>query len=156
LDTVLKALAPAVPDLVPAGHKADQGDFGFYGIDSSTGKYWFCGSIRGGGHGGRPHEDGESASVNILQGDVPTAQWKCWNKNSRFSLKAIASFRTQLGQVSLGVAWAPSGAFGHLVLMKYSAILVVSVSSVPVGPLGGKPAMGNTTCCTKVEVRNQR
>jgi N-methylhydantoinase B len=72
-DTILKALSPAVPNLVPAAHKGDQGDFGFYGIDSSTGKYWFCGNIRGGGHGGRPHEDGESASCNILQGDVTTA-----------------------------------------------------------------------------------
>jgi N-methylhydantoinase B len=72
LDTILKALAPAAPHLIPAGHKADQGDFGFYGIDASTGKYWFCGNIRGGGHGGRPHEDGESASVNISQGDIPT------------------------------------------------------------------------------------
>jgi N-methylhydantoinase B len=72
-DTILKAMAPAVPDSVPAGHKADQGDFGFYGTDPSTGKYWFAGSIRGGGHGGRPTEDGENSSVNILQGDIPTA-----------------------------------------------------------------------------------
>jgi N-methylhydantoinase B len=71
-DTILKALSSAVPQLVPAAHKGDQGDFGFYGTDPSTGKYWFCGNIRGGGHGGRPHEDGESASVNILQGDVTT------------------------------------------------------------------------------------
>jgi N-methylhydantoinase B len=73
LDTIFKALAPALPDLIPAGHKADQGDFGFYGLDESTGKYWFCGNIRGGGHGGRPHGDGESASVNILQGEITTA-----------------------------------------------------------------------------------
>jgi N-methylhydantoinase B len=72
-DTILKALAPAIPDRIPAGHKADQGDFAFYGIDPSTGKYWFCASIRGGGHGGRPHEDGENTSVNLLQGDIPTA-----------------------------------------------------------------------------------
>ncbi|HLC27685.1 MAG TPA: hydantoinase B/oxoprolinase family protein [bacterium] len=73
LDTILKALAPALPHLIPAGHKADQGEFGFYGIDASTNKYWLCGNIRGGGHGGRPHEDGESASVNLLQGDITTA-----------------------------------------------------------------------------------
>jgi N-methylhydantoinase B len=73
LDTIFKALAQAIPNLIPAGHKADQGDFGFYGLDESTGKYWFCGNIRGGGHGGRPHEDGESASVNILQGEITTA-----------------------------------------------------------------------------------
>jgi len=73
LDTILKAMAPALPDVIPAGHKADQGDFGFYGFDSVSGKYWLCGNIRGGGHGGRPGEDGESASVNLLQGDIRTA-----------------------------------------------------------------------------------
>lgn len=72
-DTILKALAPAIPDRIPAGHKADQGDFGFYGIDPATNKYWLCGNIRGGGHGGRPFEDGESASVNMMQGDITTA-----------------------------------------------------------------------------------
>jgi N-methylhydantoinase B len=72
-DTILKALAPALPDLIPAGHKADQGEFGFYGIDPATNRYWLCGNIRGGGHGGRPHEDGESASVNLMQGDITTA-----------------------------------------------------------------------------------
>jgi len=72
-DTILKALAPALPDRIPAGHKADQGDFGFYGIDPVTNKYWLCGNIRGGGHGGRPFEDGESASVNMMQGDITTA-----------------------------------------------------------------------------------
>ncbi len=72
-DTILKALAPALPNLIPAGHKADQGDFGFYGLDPKTNKYWLCGNIRGGGHGGRPFEDGESASVNLMQGDITTA-----------------------------------------------------------------------------------
>lgn len=73
LDTMLKALAPAMPDLIPAGHKADQGDFGLFGLDRKTNKYWICGNIRGGGHGARSTEDGEHSSVNLLQGDITTA-----------------------------------------------------------------------------------
>lgn len=73
LDTTFKALAPALPDRIPAGNKGDQGGFCFYGVDPETGAYWICGNIRGGGHGARPHEDGEHASMNWTQGDVTTA-----------------------------------------------------------------------------------
>src|SRR5271169_90570 len=48
IDTILKALASALPDKIPAAHKGDMG----------------------GGWGGRPHEDGEGASVSVCQGDV--------------------------------------------------------------------------------------
>ena len=48
IDTILKALAPALPDFVPAAHKGDMGGCSFYGF----------------------REDGEDASVSVCQGDV--------------------------------------------------------------------------------------
>jgi len=70
IDTILKALAPAMPDRIPAAHKGDMGGCSFYGYRNDTGTRFVLMNIFGGGWGGRPHEDGENASVSICQGDV--------------------------------------------------------------------------------------
>lgn len=71
VDTILRALAPAVRDRVPAAHLGVLGGpLVFTGIDPATGQRFLVQSIEGGGWGGRPHEDGESASVSVCQGDV--------------------------------------------------------------------------------------
>ena len=69
IDTILKALAPAVPNLVPAAHKGDMGGCSFFGFRPDGSRYLLM-NIFGGGWGGRPTEDGESASVSVCQGDV--------------------------------------------------------------------------------------
>ncbi|MDB5409085.1 MAG: N-methylhydantoinase B/acetone carboxylase, alpha subunit [Rhodospirillales bacterium] len=73
IDTILLALAPALPDQIPAGHKGDMGGYTFFGARASDGRRFVLMNIYGGGWGGRPHEDGESASVSICQGDVRNA-----------------------------------------------------------------------------------
>ncbi len=71
VDTILKALAPAIPDRIPGGHLGVLGGtIVFFGYDPEKGKNFVVQSIEGGGWGGRPYEDGESASVSICQGDV--------------------------------------------------------------------------------------
>ena len=69
IDTILKALAPAVPQLVPAAHKGDMGGCSFFGFRPDGSRYLLM-NIFGGGWGGRPTEDGQSASVSVCQGDV--------------------------------------------------------------------------------------
>src|SRR5262245_32343478 len=69
IDTILKALSPAVPHLVPAAHKGDMGGCSFFGFRPDGTRYLLM-NIFGGGWGGRPNEDGESASVSVCQGDV--------------------------------------------------------------------------------------
>jgi N-methylhydantoinase B len=69
IDVILKALAPAVPHLVPAAHKGDMGGCSFFGFRPDGSRFILM-NIFGGGWGGRPHEDGESASVSVCQGDV--------------------------------------------------------------------------------------
>jgi N-methylhydantoinase B len=71
IDTVITALVPAMPDRLPAAH------YGllslpvvFFGTNPKTGKRFLLQGAEGGGWGGRPHEDGESVSVSICQGDV--------------------------------------------------------------------------------------
>jgi len=72
IDTILKALAPVLPDKIPAAHKGDMGGCSIGGY-KPDGRRFLLMNIFGGGWGGRPHEDGESASVSICQGDVRSA-----------------------------------------------------------------------------------
>jgi N-methylhydantoinase B len=69
IDTILKALAPGVPHLVPAAHKGDMGGCSFFGFRPDGTRFLLM-NIFGGGWGGRPFEDGESAAVSVCQGDV--------------------------------------------------------------------------------------
>jgi N-methylhydantoinase B len=71
VDTIIKALAPAAKDRIPAAHLGTLGaSVVFFGRHPKTGKAFVVQSIEGGGWGGRPMEDGESASVSVCQGDV--------------------------------------------------------------------------------------
>src|SRR5262245_24023577 len=69
IDTILKALAPAVPHMVPAAHKGDMGGCSFFGFRDDGSRFLLM-NIFGGGWGGRPDEDGEDAAVSVCQGDV--------------------------------------------------------------------------------------
>src|SRR5438105_3151 len=69
IDTILKALAPAMPGMIPAAHKGDMGGCSFFGFRDDGSRFLLM-NIFGGGWGGRPNEDGESAGVSICQGDV--------------------------------------------------------------------------------------
>jgi N-methylhydantoinase B len=69
IDTILKALAPAMPHMIPAAHKGDMGGCSFFGFRPDGSRFILM-NIFGGGWGGRPDEDGESASVSVCQGDV--------------------------------------------------------------------------------------
>jgi N-methylhydantoinase B len=74
VDTILTALAPAIRDKVPAAHSGTLGGtLIFIGSDPDTGERFVTQSIEGSGWGGRPWEDGESASVSVCQGDVRNA-----------------------------------------------------------------------------------
>jgi N-methylhydantoinase B len=71
VDTIVAALAKAMPDRVPAGHHGLLGGaVVFFGVHPKTGRRFVVQSLEGGGWGGRPHEDGESATVSVCQGDV--------------------------------------------------------------------------------------
>jgi N-methylhydantoinase B len=71
VDTIFKALAPAIPDRIPAArHGLLGGSIVFLGRDPKTGSNFVLQSLEGGGWGGRPTGDGESASVSVCQGNV--------------------------------------------------------------------------------------
>jgi len=71
IDTVFKALAPAIPDRVIAGHHADLVIANFHGIDAMTRQFFIAGmGPLGGGWGAKQGEDGVSATVCINDGDT--------------------------------------------------------------------------------------
>ena len=71
VDTIVVALANAMPDRVPAGHHGLLGgSVVFFGLHPKTKRRFIVQSIEGGGWGGRPFEDGESATVSVCQGEV--------------------------------------------------------------------------------------
>jgi N-methylhydantoinase B len=71
VDTIVAALAKAMPDKVPAGHHGLLGGaVVFFGVHPHSRRRFVVQSLEGGGWGGRPAEDGESATVSVCQGDV--------------------------------------------------------------------------------------
>ena len=71
VDTIVAALARAMPERVPAGHHGLLGGaVVFFGTHPETNRRFVVQSIEGGGWGGRPSEDGESGTVSVCQGDV--------------------------------------------------------------------------------------
>jgi N-methylhydantoinase B len=71
VDTVFKALAPAIPDRVIAGHHADLLVAQFHGVNQRTSEF-FIGNFGplGGGWGAKRSEDGVSGTVCINDGDT--------------------------------------------------------------------------------------
>src|SRR5947209_1087167 len=71
VDTIVKALAPAMRERVPAGHHALLGGaVVFFGVHPQTHRRFVVQSIEGGGWGGRPFEDCETGTVSVGPGDV--------------------------------------------------------------------------------------
>src|SRR5262249_8068434 len=73
VDTIVAALAPAMPERVPAGRAGPVGrpvGVVLFGVHPQTNRRFVVQSIEGGGWGGRPFEDGESGTVSVCQGDV--------------------------------------------------------------------------------------
>jgi N-methylhydantoinase B len=78
IDTIFKALAPAIPDRVIAGHHADLVTAMVHGLSPDDGRFYIAGiGPIGGGWGAKSVEDGVSVTVCINDGDThnsPTEQ----------------------------------------------------------------------------------
>ena len=71
VDTLFKALAPAIPDRVIAGHHADLLVASLHGINPKTSEFFIANfGPLGGGWGAKRSEDGVSATVCINDGDT--------------------------------------------------------------------------------------
>jgi N-methylhydantoinase B len=69
IDTILKALAPALPGKIPAGHYCDIGVLSISGVDSRNGRDFIHLDSSSGGWGACEGIDGESCLIAIMDGD---------------------------------------------------------------------------------------
>jgi N-methylhydantoinase B len=71
VDTIIRALAPALPDKVAAAHHTDLLSMISYGTDPRTGRFVVgMGSLPGGGWGAKHDSDGMNVVVCINDGDT--------------------------------------------------------------------------------------
>jgi N-methylhydantoinase B len=154
IDTILKALAPALPDRIPAAHKGDMGGCSIGGF-RADGRRFLLMNIFGGGWGGRPHEDGESASVSICQGDVRSAPVELQEIQYPFLIERFAL------RADSGGAGRHRGGLG--VELTYRA-LQKAVTNVncertkdpPWGLNGGRPGVVNEAVLTRRDGGEQK
>jgi N-methylhydantoinase B len=154
IDTILKALAPALPDRIPAAHKGDMGGCSIGGF-RGDGRRFLLMNIFGGGWGGRPHEDGESASMSICQGDVRSAPIELQEIQYPFLIERY-TLRTDSGG-----AGEHRGGLG--VELTYRA-LQKAVTNIncertkdpPWGLAGGKPGAVNEAVLTRHDGSTQK
>ena len=154
IDTILKALAPALPDKIPAAHKGDMGGCSISGF-RPDGQRFLLMNIFGGGWGGRPQEDGESASVSICQGDVRNAPVELQEIQYPFLIEKFA-LRTDSGG-----AGQHRGGLG--VELTYRALQSASANvncertkDPPWGLNGGKPGATNEALLKRANGSEQK
>jgi N-methylhydantoinase B len=144
LDTIFRALAPALPERVPAAHKGDMGGYAIFGNNPKTGRRYVCQNIIGGGWGGRPFEDGASAAVSMCQGDV---------KNTPIELQELyypLLYERHAFRTDSGGAGKYRGGVGVEVTVKALENCFLSrntdrIKCPPWGLLGGEPGAVNET-----------
>ena len=143
IDTIFKALAPAIPDRTIAGHHADLLMNYFHGISPKDGRFFIAGiGPLGGGWGAKQREDGVSATVCINDGDTHNSPIEQLESKYPF---LIEYFRLRDHS---GGAGRQRGGLGVEICME--ALSTMSVTSrvdrmhcQPWGLEGGEDALGN-------------
>jgi len=140
VDTIVAALAPAMPERVPAGHHGLLGGaVVFFGVHPASKRRFVVQSIEGGGWGGRPSEDGESGTVSVCQGDVRNGSIE------GIELKCPVLVEARCLRADSGGAGKHRGGLGidmrvrNLVEGKWNFELVRRNHCPPWGLWGGKP-----------------
>lgn len=143
IDTIFKAIAPAIPDRTIAGHHADLLMTYFHGLSPNDGRFFIAGiGPLGGGWGAKKNEDGIAATVCINDGDTHNSPIEQLEAKYPF---LIEFFRLRNDS---GGAGKQRGGLGVEMCMK--ALTSMSLTSrvdrmhcQPWGLEGGEPAMGN-------------
>ena len=144
IDTIFKALAPAIPDRSIAGHHADLVFPYIHGLSPTDGKLFIVGiGPLGGGWGAKAIEDGVSATVCINDGDThnsPTEQLE--------SKYPVLVERYQLRPDSGGAGRQRGGLGAEMVVQALSPFTLTTridrMHCKPWGLDGGHDAMGNS------------
>ena len=143
VDTIFKALAPAIPERVIAGHHADLVITNVNGFHPRDGRLWiYLGGLIGGGWGAKHDEDGVNVTVCMNDGDThngPSEQVE-----NKFPL-LVQHYRLRQDSGGAGEFRGGLGAECEVVSMSrvnYQT-RVDRVKHPPWGLSGGKSALGN-------------
>jgi N-methylhydantoinase B len=143
VDTIFKALAPAIPARVIAGHHADLLAAYFHGINDRTDEF-FIGSFGplGGGWGAKMSEDGVSATVCINDGDTHNSP----NEQAEFKFPIVVERYALIADS--GGAGRRRGGLGVERVVRARSNMVVNNQSerahcLPWGLAGGLDGTGN-------------
>lgn len=143
IDTVFKALSPAIPDRVIAGHHADLVAVLVHGISPVTGKFYITASgPTGGGWGAKASEDGVSVTVCINDGDTHNTPSETVESKYPLLVERYA-LRTDSG----GPGYRRGGLGAEAVVQALAPFTIDSaierVHCPPWGLHGGKDGAGN-------------
>jgi len=140
VDTILAALSTAIPDQIPAAHQGIMGGgLAFFGVDPETGKRFVLQSSEGAGWGGRPFEDGESATKTVCQGDVRNGTME------GVEIKNPVIFEERALRADSAGAGKFRGGFGSVIRIRnlaegrWNLASTVRTKCPPWGLWGGKP-----------------
>jgi N-methylhydantoinase B len=140
VDTILAALSSAIPDQIPAAHQGIMGGgLSFFGTDPDTGKPFVLQSSEGAGWGGRPFEDGESATKTVCQGDVRNGTME------GVELKNPVIFEERALRADSAGAGKYRGGFGSVIRIRnlaegrWNLAGTIRTKCPPWGLWGGKP-----------------
>jgi N-methylhydantoinase B len=143
VDTVIKALASAIPERVAAAHHADLVIANFFGIHPADGQF-FIGFVgpNGGGWGAKSREDGRNGVVCSNDGDTHNSP--CEQLEAKYP---ILIEKHELRQDS-GGAGRQRGGLGATVVVRALAPITVTcfadrMHCAPWGLHGGQAGMGN-------------
>ena len=143
VDTIFKAMAPAIPQSVIAGHHADLVIANINGIHPRDGRLWiYLGGLIGGGWGAKIDEDGVNVTVCMNDGDThngPTEQVE-----NKFPL-LVKHYRLRQDSGGAGEFRGGLGAECEVVALarvNYQT-RVDRVNHPPWGLAGGASALGN-------------
>ncbi|MCY4547913.1 MAG: hydantoinase B/oxoprolinase family protein [Defluviicoccus sp.] len=144
VDTVFKALAPAIPDRIVAGHHADLIIGMLNGVNPATSEFYiaFIGPT-GGGWGAKQAEDGNSATICMNDGDTHNSPVEQLEAKYPLLFEAHALRPDSCG------AGRRRGGLGIENVVQARAPLTVNtqidrVHCAPWGLSGGLDAMGNS------------
>jgi N-methylhydantoinase B len=143
VDTIFKAMAPAIPDRVIAGHHADLVVCMLHGINPKTKEFFMANfGPQGGGWGAKRNEDGISGTVCINDGDTHNSP------NEQTEAKAPVIVERYALIPDSGGAGQYRGGLGveRVVRARHDSVFNTQVDRVhctPWGLEGGGAAMGN-------------
>ncbi|NQV54564.1 MAG: hydantoinase B/oxoprolinase family protein [Rhodospirillales bacterium] len=144
VDTVFKAMQPAIPDRVIAGHHADLVVCMLHGINPKTKEFYMSSfGPQGGGWGAKQSEDGVSGTVCINDGDTHNSP------NEQTEAKSPVIVERYALIPDSGGAGEYRGGLGveRVVRARFDAVFNTQVDRVhcaPWGLEGGGDAMGNS------------